>query len=55
MDPSRRRGNQEKVSKFKCPGQQDVEKVMAHSKKCGGLLHARPRENIKGVKNKQIL
>lgn len=31
----------------KCPGQKDVEKVMAQSKKYGGLLHTRPRDNIK--------
>ncbi|XP_062575025.1 uncharacterized protein LOC134236887 [Saccostrea cucullata] len=35
------------LARDKCPGQKDVEKVMAQSKKCGGLLHARPRDNIK--------
>lgn len=35
------------IAQDKCPGQKDVEKVMAKSKKYGGLLHARPRDNIK--------
>lgn len=35
------------LARDKCPGQKDVEKVMAQSKKYGGLLHARPRDNIK--------
>jgi hypothetical protein len=35
------------LARDKCPGQKDIEKVMAQSRKCGGLLHARPRDNIK--------
>ncbi|XP_034321228.2 uncharacterized protein [Magallana gigas] len=35
------------LARDKCPGQKDVEKVMTQSKKYGGLLHARPRDNIK--------
>lgn len=35
------------LARDKCPRQKDVEKVMAQSKKYGGLLHTRPRDNIK--------
>lgn len=35
------------LARDKCPGQTDVEKVMAQSTKYGGLLYARPRNNIK--------
>uniref|UniRef100_K1P7Y2 Uncharacterized protein n=1 Tax=Magallana gigas TaxID=29159 RepID=K1P7Y2_MAGGI len=39
------------LARDKCPGQKDVEKVRTQSKKYGGLLHARPRDNIKKKNN----